>query len=935
MKKQKPCQDIIDIKKRLDAYLKLVKVIVVGLDIKGKIILVNDEACRVLGYSKKELLGKDWFKTCLPAKYRTKVRKIFKQTASGKLKQSKNYENPILTKKNQERLISWHNNYLKDKKGNIVEIISSGQDITEKRKQEKDLQHNIQERRFLIKSLPDIVAVIDLEGNFLELNEIGQNLLQIPKTKINQHNAFAIMSPQSRTIALQKLESLIKTKKSQEFEAVGDIGKTKNNTFWIKASLISDEKGSPQKIVATARDITQRKWSEWVFSKLNQCFLSFDNDYLQNINRLIQAAAEIFEADCLVYNHFDPIKKELYTWGAWNKPAQMVCEYKSKKHICDTIFFKAKSSKTLIIEDLKKSKYWKTECKLRIFGYSSYLGTPVFTKDLCVGCFCAFFKNKKKFSASEIQIAQTLAQAIGIEEMRIADRINLEEKEKYYRESELKFRQIFENVSDGVLLVNIKSKKFYLWNKKFKEMIGYDEKDMEQLTIPDVHPKDKLPEILKKFDRHVKGRASYSTDMPVLRKDGSIFYADIKASVINIEGQELLIGIIRDTTEKRQAELLLRELNLVIERSPTVFFSWGLTEQGWPITFVSENVQKEFKYSRKELMDKKVRFCDLIYPADLKGVYEQVKRQIKKQREQFTLEYRIVTKDKIIKWVEERTVVLRNNQGQVIGFDGVVFDISERVKAEQALRNTQALLMQAEKMSLLGEIATGLAHEVKNPLDIILQGVNYLESELRKQSIDLQDALSRIKQAVLRSDKIIKSLLGFARKESFDFNLEKISKVINNTIYLLEKQFEQNNIIVSINIDHKLPLLKISPVHIEQVFMNLCLNAIKAMPKGGRLKIRLYPKQFINLTGVKHERIDILDLGEKFVVCEFEDNGIGISEKDLSKVLDPFFTTAAQGKGTGLGLSICNSIIEMHRGKIEIKSEQGKGTKVSVLLPVT
>jgi signal transduction histidine kinase len=243
---------------------------------------------------------------------------------------------------------------------------------------------------------------------------------------------------------------------------------------------------------------------------------------------------------------------------------------------------------------------------------------------------------------------------------------------------------------------------------------------------------------------------------------------------------------------------------------------------------------------------------------------------------------------------------------------------------EQKLRElkvTQNTLMQAEKMEIVGKLASGVAHEVKNPLATIQMGVEYLKKHINSDDTRVPEFLSDIEAAVSRADTIIKGLLDFSAISSLDMKPESINAVIDNVLVLLKHLYEKNHIIVSKDFDTRLPDVAMDKNHMEQVMVNLILNAIQAMPEGGTLLIRT----FLRVEADK----------QRWALVQIEDTGTGIAQDELKNIFEPFFTTKRSIGGTGLGLSIVKNIIEMHEGKISIDNRQGlRGVIVTVSLRV-
>jgi len=268
----------------------------------------------------------------------------------------------------------------------------------------------------------------------------------------------------------------------------------------------------------------------------------------------------------------------------------------------------------------------------------------------------------------------------------------------------------------------------------------------------------------------------------------------------------------------------------------------------------------------------------------------------------------------------------------------VLAGIIERRKAEEdlkmaynKLKEAQDQLIQAEKLNAVGQLASGVAHEVKNPLAIILQGVNYLEKKVSSPDKNISETMSLIKDSILRADNIIQTLIDFSKVGKLDLKPENINEVLENSLIMIQYRFKLENVEIIKDMKDDLPNVSVDKRKMEQVFVNVFLNAIQAMKQGGKLFIRSYSKD-MDKPRVKAE--DYFRLGEKVVVVEIEDTGTGISKEHIDKIFDPFFTTKGPQQGTGLGLSVTRSIIHTHKGLIEMKSEENKGAKVIITLKI-
>jgi len=253
--------------------------------------------------------------------------------------------------------------------------------------------------------------------------------------------------------------------------------------------------------------------------------------------------------------------------------------------------------------------------------------------------------------------------------------------------------------------------------------------------------------------------------------------------------------------------------------------------------------------------------------------------------------------------------------------------------AYDELKEMQDKLIQSEKLKAIGQLASGVAHEMRNPIGIIMQGVGYLEQIISPEAKEPRETLSIVKESTQRADRIVTSLLDFSRATRLELHPEYIDSVLESSLNLVKTELK--NIEVVREIQEDLPKVLVDKNKLTQVFINLFINAIHAMPEAGKLTIRSFVKQLEETRNSTDERSDdSFKVGEKVVVVEIEDTGMGISEENLKKIFDPFFTTKSQGKGTGLGLSVSRNIIIMHKGLIEVKSQVKKGTRVIITLRI-
>lgn len=262
------------------------------------------------------------------------------------------------------------------------------------------------------------------------------------------------------------------------------------------------------------------------------------------------------------------------------------------------------------------------------------------------------------------------------------------------------------------------------------------------------------------------------------------------------------------------------------------------------------------------------------------------------------------------------SIMFRENNGSKapMGMVCVAHDMREIKKLHNEL-------LQRDRLASLGTLSSGIAHEIKNPLAIIIQGLAFLKSSIPSADALSHDAIARMEKACSRAAKIVKDLLSFARQNPPALEALDIPCVIEETLSFIEHQINSKNIKIVRQFKPQLPLIKADASQMKQVFLNILLNAIEALKQGGSITIAL--EQLRPETSISYLQI------------RFADTGCGISEKDLKMVFDPFFSTKQKQGGTGLGLSVAKGIVERHKGVIWIESKPGCGTTVIINLLVT
>ena len=318
-----------------------------------------------------------------------------------------------------------------------------------------------------------------------------------------------------------------------------------------------------------------------------------------------------------------------------------------------------------------------------------------------------------------------------------------------------------------------------------------------------------------------------------------------------------------------------------------------------------------------------------IHPQDFSSCREAYLKALG-LREKFTLDYRFKRADGVYRWVQDTGVPHFNSNGHFGGFIGSCVDITQGKLAEEFLKRdnekmaqlvderskelvkTQKELKQYSRLADIGTLAATVAHELRNPLGVI----HLAAYNLKREKSDLADNrhLANIEKKVWEGNQIIDNLLSYARIKIPNYENVNIVNILDECVISAQERFGEKGIIIEKKYLDGLDFIEADANQIREVFFNILNNACQACaPSGGRVELRA------RCSG-------------QTVEVTIEDTGVGIAPEDIERVFEPFFTR--KSKGTGLGLTICNELVHLHQGNIKISSRQGKGTTVTVLLPV-
>jgi PAS domain S-box-containing protein len=486
--------------------------------------------------------------------------------------------------------------------------------------------------------------------------------------------------------------------------------------------------------------------------------------------------------------------------------------------------------------------------------------------------------------------------------------------------SQARYKALFDQVADSVFMVNAEGTVVAV-NKREEQVLGYTEASVIGRSVLDIVPvKDRQAFADRLREAGAGHRRVPTQELTVFHSGGAEASAEMDLIRVGDTDRMLVMVQLRDITDRKKLERQLdsyregleskvRERTEEIER--TKQYLENLLENANDVIYTLDQDQR-FTYVNSKVDAWGYRKEDLLGRPYL----SLLSRRHRGRRLKSSLDIgakQVYEVEVVTRLGESRTVMvsvspLQGADGEILGVLGIARDMTETKKLEQQIRN-------AEKLASVGKLAAGVAHEINNPLGGIL---NCLYN-LRKGGLSAarqEEYWASMEHGVRRVQKIVRQLLDFSQQHEPEFSPADINGIVDQVLVLTTHLFAPNRITLETRLGQGLPHVMVDRHMIEQVLMNLILNAVQAMKRGGLLTIRT-------------------SVAEGICRVEVSDTGSGIPASVLSRVFDPFFTTKGEGEGTGLGLSVNLGIMERHGGKILVESEVGKGTTFTLCLPVS
>ncbi len=503
----------------------------------------------------------------------------------------------------------------------------------------------------------------------------------------------------------------------------------------------------------------------------------------------------------------------------------------------------------------------------------------------------------------------------------ITDITERKRAENALRESEEKLRAVFESVADGIVLLDSLGRIVDL-NETLLGIFGYEEKrEVVGRNAFEFVAESERGQALEELRSVFVTGAIARSDYTCIKKDGTPFPAQMSAAPLKFASDRPsgFVVVVADVTEQKKTEEEIRKFKTISDRAGYGVVIADLCGQ---IGYVNDSLAEMLGRSPEDMRGEKV--SDLRYDwregddAWLLPILEKEKKFVGR-------EVWLKRKDGTGFPALLNATLIQNDGGEPLLMAATCVDITERKKAEEEKEKAESQLRHSQKMEALGTLAGGIAHDFNNLLTAI---GGYADLALSKTPKDdmIASHLSNIRDASSRAARLTSQLLTFSRRQVVSFRCLELNKVVLNMIKMLNRLIGEKYAIAT-DLDPCLLSVTGDLGHVEQVIMNIVVNAKDAMPEGGEIKIATRNAEVLEATPDRNQG--------KYVCLSIRDPGIGMDQKTAARIFDPFFSTKGTGKGTGIGLAVVYGIVKRHGGWIEVETEPGKGSEFRVFFPAT
>jgi PAS domain S-box-containing protein len=774
---------------------------------------------------------------------------------------------------------------MRDANGRLIGLTKTGQDIRERKKAEAALRTSENRLRAIFQAEPECVKVIAREGHLLEMNPAGLAMLEVATLdEAKRHSLLEFVTPAFHD-AFRELHRHVMSGQNGKlaYEIVGLNGTRR----WLEthATPLRNDAGEIESLLGVTRDMTERHQAEV--------------GLLESQERLTAALAASGTGT--------------FRWDIVN----------------DTLDWDEQ------LDHLFGLPPGKTARSLENFVAMVHPDDRAGVVDRCLQC-----KEQGADFSMEFRVVQPGGAVRWLDDRGQTSRgpdgrpsymtgacVDITERkraEEILRLSEQRYRSLVDATA-AIVWDSPTSGEFDTYQPGWSAFTGQTiEQHKGWGWLNSIHPDDR-EKSGRGWAAALEQRTTYLIEHRVLRADGE--YRDMTARAVPIfEADGAIrewVGVHTDVTDKKRSQEAAlssqQRLQRVLASSPAVLFTLSIADDKISgLTWISDNFQDMLGYPSEDglVPDWWVRN---LHPEEFESVLKTTHAELF-AKGYLAIEYRIRHASGRYMWIRGEMRLIRDAEGRPLEAVGSWSDITERKRLEDQFH-------QSQKMEAFGQLAGGVAHDFNNLLTII-NGYSELLLQKLPMRDPSRDMIAEILQAGERSAGLTRQLLAFSRQSMLAPRILDLNEVVTNTDKMLRRLIGED-IRLTTTLDSKLWAIRADPGQIEQVLMNLAVNARDAMPLGGRLTIETRNVELDEAYAQTHAEAR----AGRYVLLGVTDTGKGISPEILARVFEPFYTTKGPGKGTGLGLATVYGIVKQSGGHVTVYSEVGIGTSFKVYLP--
>ncbi len=560
-------------------------------------------------------------------------------------------------------------------------------------------------------------------------------------------------------------------------------------------------------------------------------------------------------------------------------------------------------------------------------GYTSAQSLPLKADDKVFGALTIYSPMFEAFNAEETKLLVDLADnlAYGITTLRNRNAWELAEDE--LRQSESRYRSLFQNKQTVMLIIDPKDGRIVDANPAAVTFYGWEQAELCQMKISQINMLTEQ-EVKSEMElaRHEKRNVFTFRHC---RADGSVRDVEVFSAPITLAGMSLLYSIINDITERKEFQVALlasnERMHLIAAATNAGLWEYDLSTN---INVWSDELWKLYGLEPKSCEPSMENWLVTIIPKDRDEVEQAVMDAVKRGSE-FNGLWRVQDADGKIRWLMSKGNPIKDSDGKVYVYSGIVLDVTERKRAEEKQKQLESNLRKSRHLGSIGTLAGGIAHDLDNILTPIL-GLAELGMLELIETKKRYEYFNEISQAAVQAKHLVSQILIFSRVQENTKTIVSVQAVIIEALKLLRPSIPPSITIVQY-IDKNCRNILADSSQIHQVIINLCTNALQAMEKsGGLLTIEL--KEINSDTCLQTEHID-LQAETYYLQLSISDTGTGMDDVTVERIFEPFFTSKPGNKGSGLGLAVVHGIITSFNGTISVETQQEKGSSFKVYLP--